>query len=79
MQNQRMQASLGSVEYPSRGDLDNAGKIALARVFKVNNRDQTVDVYLQNGTYIGQHDGEEEQSVTCIRLQEHAGFNEDKN
>ena len=72
----RLQASLGDVKYTERDDLDNSGKLTLAKVLRVNHRDLTVDVITIHGTYVGQDKGEEEEAINCLRLGSYAGFND---
>lgn len=72
----RLQSGLGDVNKVERGDLDNYGKISLGRVVKSNNRDNTADVILENGTFIGKED-EESKAVSCIRMMDYAGYHDE--
>lgn len=72
----RLQSSLGKAVNNSRGDLDNRGKLSLAKVVKSNNRDSTADVIMLNGTFVGQGSGTDD-SISCLRLSNYSGYNID--
>ena len=72
----RLQSQLGKTKNISRGDLDNYGKLSIARVVKSNNRDSTADVIMLNGTYMGQGSGDDN-TISCLRITDYAGYNID--
>lgn len=72
----RLQAGLGDVYNLGRGDIDNQGKLTLARVVSVNNRDHTADVIMMTGAYLGNQENSTSR-VSCMRLEQFAGFNSD--
>lgn len=75
----RLQANLGSVKYPGRGDLDNTGQIILAKVKRVNNKTHTAEVVLEQGSYIGSSKKGDEETVQCLILENSQGWDDERN
>lgn len=72
----RLQSGLGSIEPTGRGDLDNGGKVSLAKVVKVYTDKNTVDVVLVNNNYMGDNE-DTEGRISCLRTEPMAGWDDD--
>lgn len=71
----RLQSNLGSVQYGGRADLNNGGMLSLAKVVKVYEREQTVDVVLIGSAYMGDN-YETSGKISCFQLERYSGFDD---
>ena len=75
----RLQAGIGRVAYSGRGDLNNQGQLVLAKVKRVNNKMHTAEVSLEQGSYVGPSNKQDEETVQCMILENSQGFSEEFN
>lgn len=75
----RLQAGLGKLKYGERSDLNNTGQLIIAKVKRVNNKTHTADVILEQGSFIGPAEKGDEETVSCMRLENSQGWHEDLN
>lgn len=79
----RLQASIGDIKPETRTDLDNNGKIALGKVTKIYEKDNTIDVILMDGFYMGDNKErqpqkqKEEKVLACRRIETFGGYDDD--
>ncbi|MFR9276570.1 MAG: hypothetical protein ACLVK5_00485 [Peptoniphilus senegalensis] len=73
----RLQAGLGKLKYGERSDLNNTGQLIIAKVKRVNNKTHTADVILEQGSFIGPAEKGDEETVSCMRLENSQGWHED--
>ena len=73
----RLQAGLGKLKYGERSDLNNTGQLIIAKVKRVNNKTHTADVILEQGSFIGPAEKGDEETVSCMRLENSQGWHEE--
>lgn len=71
----RFQSGLGEFQASGRADLNNGGKISLARVVKVYNEKNSADVMLITNDFIGDND-DTEGRISCIQVASFAGWDD---
>lgn len=74
----RLQSSIGTVKYPGREDLDNTGQLIIGRVKRVNNKTHVAEVTLEQGSYVGPIKKGDEETVSCMRLENSHGWSDER-
>ena len=73
----RLQSSLGSVQYGGRNDIDNSGKIVVGTVIKVYEKNNTADILLQSGSFIGDNNSTKGLINAPVQLESYSGYDEE--
>lgn len=72
----RLQSHLGAIEYGGRRDIDNAGKLVIATVTRVYDKNGTADVMLQSGAFIGDNNERDGTINACVQMENYSGYDE---